>query len=410
MTKPVARAFKIGLLIATAAAVVASLFSPSPLAVKTYTYRAAGAPPTIEQIVDAAGKDLYPQVVAGTLPQLSWAMVLDKIGLLDYERFIPSWLNVDFRFVYDLFLRHYEYQPTGGILLFKYNFTRLDDQKSLQEYTNGLSQYSSQLVMRNAETGDAFEVRIGPFIFSDCVPNNIPKHYCRVFSNDALKANYPATHDVAAAVQQYAAVTDAYATIGLTSPLGPNVDLEESANWTAEQTETYAREIATYMHAHGVVPTLKHLGYNPNRGDAHLSAYRDDRPLKELISKDFRPYYAVNALSAPFFIMTTHFFLTSIDPQNVATRSTRVLAFIRENFSHALVMTDEVSMQGFSRNDTFEQRIAEAKGDVILVHGGLGLDMWSRRAAIYRGALERNPSEARVSLLKILDLKQNSAS
>lgn len=403
-----ARLKKIGIAIIIATAIViANLHTPSSSSSrKIYSYQSAGGPPTLKQIIDSTGKDLYPQMIAGTLPQFSWFLVFDKLGLSEYAKLIPPWLNVDLSFVYDLLLSYHDYLPTGGILLFKYNFTRLDDHDSLLEYTNELKKYSTKITTKNSMTGEVFEIEIAPFIFSDCVPNNIPKHYCRVFSSDALKSNYPDTKDVTEAVRQYADVTDAYRRINLTSPLGPNVDLSESNSWTAEQTAVYAKEIATYMHSQGVIPTLKHFGYNAKRGDTHLFAYKDDRSLKELMANDFKPYFAVNSLSIPFFIMTTHFFLTSIDKQNVATRSTRVLGFIRGNFPNALVMTDEVSMSGFSKDDTYEQRIAEAKGDVILTHSGLGLDMWSRRAAIYRGALSRDYGETQVSLLKILQMKQ----
>jgi hypothetical protein len=402
------RLIKIGLLPTILALALTLIYCLTrPTVHKSYLMHgsAGGGTPSLTQIIEATGEDLHPQMLAGTLPQLSWFLAFDKAGLSAYAKYVPSWLNVDMSFVYDALLNHHAYFPTGGILLYKYNFTTLDDPDALYKYIAKLNRYATKFQLRDAANGDIFDVEIKPFTFSDCVPNNIPKHYCRVFSSDTLKTQYPHTKDLSEAIRQYAAVTNAYQRIQVTSPLGPNVDLADNG-WTASQTETYAREVALYMQAKGVVPTLKHFGYNASKGDTHFGAYRDDRPLSELMGHDFKPYFTVNALSRPFFIMTTHFYMTAIDPHNVTTRSSKILRFIRENFPNAIVMTDEVSMSGFSEKDSYEQRIMEAKGDLILTHSGLGLDMWSRRAAIYKGVFARDRSDARASLLKILKMKQ----
>lgn len=373
---------------------------------KLYTFESSDGEPTIEQIVSSTGKELHPQIVSGTIPQLSWFVALEKLGLSKYSNNVPNWLNVDLSPIYDIFLKYNQYQPTGGILLYKYNFTQLDDADSLKEYIKDLDRYSTKLRLKNSLSGNVYEVEIKPFTFSDCVPNNIPKHYCRLFSNENLTKNYPKPTSINHAIDQYSTVSATYKDLHITSPLGPSVDISASNEWSIDQIEEYAKGVSIGMHKMGIIPTLKHWGYNQNLGDAHLGNYRDTRTIQELKSQDFRPYYAVNELGKPFFIMTTHFVMTAIDPDNVVTRSQKAVNYISEHFPNALVMTDEVSMNGFSQSESFEERISSAKGDMILVHSGLGLDIWSRRSKIYNGVISRNDTGIKNSISKILRLKQ----
>lgn len=361
---------------------------------------------------------LRPQIIAGTLPHLSFARPLWLIGLESPT--VGNFLHWDREDVYEQFLADSGKSPFGGFIFYANHFGGIYDIDGIGKYLDELTErYSVTITVASENSSRKYEVRIDPFLFSDCVPNNVPIHYCRLTravsrENDPLKLDFNSSLSKAEA---YSAVGDVYAEIGFHSPLAPSVDFDPFAETVGDCgsaspnecrikfLESYAVQSALNLSEHGIIPTLKHLGFN-GRVDLHIGSYSDTRSLEEFVMQSLPPFDAVEALGIPYFIMTTHFVIASIDPDSVSTQSDKVVRFVRERFPNAVIMVDGLTMIGFSSDGNLRERVFAARGDLLLVQSGNWLPQRSRRH-IYAALDERDNAAMRDSIERILRLKQH---
>lgn len=382
-----------------------SLRQPLPTTF-SFQYRGEyGGPPSIETIVKLASDQLLPQMAIGTIPQLTAPTVAWKIGLP--RSWAPRWMSMDLTWRYDQFLITNKYSPMGGYALFSYNFDFLRTSEDFTRYVEMLkTRYELRLTFKNTFDNSEYLVIIDPLIAADCVPNNVPLHYCRYLPDAPFLKNSRPPKDWKEAAAQYAKVGERYRSYGLHTPFGPVVDLPTGGAIAAADMPDYAVVSAKNLMKEGIIPTLKHFAYNYAHGDAHFVTYTDNRSLDELEARDLKPYFAVNALGQPFLLMTTHHVLAAFDRTWPTTRSDAVLNYIHSRINNAVVVTDEISMGGFSKGDALDDRVRSERGDMFIVHSGI-LDVKSRHEAIYHGLYTRQRPQDEDSVKRILNLKQH---
>lgn len=153
------------------------------------------------------------------------------------------------------------------------------------------------------------------------------------------------------------------------------------------------RAAADGLLAGGVLPVMKHMpGHGRADADTHfelpiVKARRDD-----LSARDFAPFAALVDLP---MAMTAHVIYASIDPEQPATTSARVVEeVIRGEIGfHGVLMSDDLSMKALSGN--FADRamaVLEAGVDMVLHCNG---DMDEMRAVASRVTELEGPSLAR---------------
>ncbi|MDB5550774.1 MAG: beta-N-acetylhexosaminidase [Rhizobium sp.] len=104
------------------------------------------------------------------------------------------------------------------------------------------------------------------------------------------------------------------------------------------------RSAAQGLKAGGVLPVMKHIpGHGRGMADSHHNLPVVDTPLDELKAHDFAPF---KALKDELMAMSAHVVFTSIDPENPATTSTKVVEEIVRGYIgfDGLLMSDDSSM------------------------------------------------------------------
>jgi beta-N-acetylhexosaminidase len=117
----------------------------------------------------------------------------------------------------------------------------------------------------------------------------------------------------------------------------------------------------------GVLPVIKHLpGHGRAASDSHDELPVVDATLAELRASDFVPFAA--HAGAPM-AMTAHIVYRSIDPDNPATLSRRVLEMVRDDIGFdGLIMTDDLSMKALTGSIGRRARRALEAGCDMLLH------------------------------------------
>ncbi len=136
-----------------------------------------------------------------------------------------------------------------------------------------------------------------------------------------------------------------------------------------------ARVCADAFLAGGVLPVIKHMpGYGRATVDSHLSLPHNDRPLAELVARDFAPFKALNDLPMG---MTAHIVFDAIDPDHPATTSAVMMQVIRDQIGFGgLLMTDDLSMEALSGTLADRAKASIAVGcDMVLFCNGKVPDM-----------------------------------
>lgn len=120
--------------------------------------------------------------------------------------------------------------------------------------------------------------------------------------------------------------------------------------------------------AGGVMPVIKHIpGHGRAFSDSHHALPVVDAALDELRAHDFVPFKALRHAPAA---MTAHVVYTTIDADNPATTSPRVIGeFIRGEIGFdGLLMSDDLSMKALSGDFGVRTRSALAAGCDIVLH------------------------------------------
>ncbi len=131
-------------------------------------------------------------------------------------------------------------------------------------------------------------------------------------------------------------------------------------------------EMARGLMSAGVVPIIKHIpGHGRGLVDSHLELPVVKADYSDLKNNDFYPFKELNYLP---MAMTAHIIYNSIDPENPATTSKKVIDVIREEINfNGLLVSDCITMKAL--NGTMAER-AEKSFDagvdiVIFSHGSI---------------------------------------
>ncbi|MDR0715237.1 MAG: hypothetical protein LBF25_00410 [Puniceicoccales bacterium] len=118
--------------------------------------------------------------------------------------------------------------------------------------------------------------------------------------------------------------------------------------------------------ADGIVSVLKHCpGHGSAVGDSHKALPRVEKSLPDLMGSDFRIFkdvirtlYDDGVDEDLFWVMTAHVLYPAIDSQHCATRSSKIVRVIREDFGfQGKIVSDCICMQALE-GELWERAIA----------------------------------------------------
>jgi beta-N-acetylhexosaminidase len=127
------------------------------------------------------------------------------------------------------------------------------------------------------------------------------------------------------------------------------------------------RAVCEGLRAGGVLPVIKHLpGHGRAAVDSHHDVPRVDAPHAVLEAVDFA---AFRPLAGEALGMTAHVVYETIDPENCATMSPRVIEAIRREIGfEGLLMTDDLSMNALTGRMAERVTGALAAGCDVVLH------------------------------------------
>jgi len=126
------------------------------------------------------------------------------------------------------------------------------------------------------------------------------------------------------------------------------------------------REIVDGLLETGQIPVVKHVpGYGRATVDPHLECPVIDASIEDMRGSDFKPFVALK--DSPW-AMVAHVLFTGIDPENVATVSTKVLDVIRDEIGYdGILFSDCVTMESLSGSwDARVKAVLDAGYDIAL--------------------------------------------
>lgn len=364
-------------------------------------FEKSNAPPSLETIASIAHVQLLPQKIMGSIPRLALSTAIYKLGLKPNE--YTDQINIDISFIYDYFLKFTGHSPFGSIILFNYNTIGLN----YNSYTNYIrdikNKYTLSLKLHNTYNNKNYLLQISPIIASDCVPSNVERPYCRFIPNFNIHNNVAKNSKIGA--EDYFDISDNFKKFNLDTPLGPVVDIPfGSTNDDIANISNYGLNAAKHLFSNNLIPTYKHFLYPAHLGDTHSSTPVDVRSFKD-INKELKPYYLIDRLRKPYFIMTGHHVINAFDNLQPISNSSNAVEFIHHNFTNSVVLADEISMDGFSKTDSIIERVKKVRSDMFIAHTGI-LDFNYRRFQLYFGLYQRDTSATDLSsIVRILKLK-----
>lgn len=121
-----------------------------------------------------------------------------------------------------------------------------------------------------------------------------------------------------------------------------------SLGQSPEITGSFAAEACRIMADNRVGCVLKHFPGYGNNADTHVGIAVDDRSLAELESCDLVPFRA-GIEAGCGAILVSHTFVNCLDPENPATLSPAVHAYLRENMGFSgVIVTDDLAMEAIT--------------------------------------------------------------
>lgn len=164
--------------------------------------------------------------------------------------------------------------------------------------------------------------------------------------------------------------------LGLNVNLAPVCDIAQrpgsflysrSLGADPETTGQFVSQSLQRMAEYGVGGVMKHFpGYGEN-GDTHLDGVMDDRPLSELESRDLLPF-AAGIQTGLGAVMLSHNTVTALDPQNPASLSGNVVAYLREEMGFSgVILTDDLSMGALKSYSSGQSGVMAVKAGVTML-------------------------------------------
>ena len=347
----------------------------------------AGKSELLQKVSEKLVDKLDSQIVIASPQRISPTAVLQLYFKLprevsEYSNYVK--LNLDL--INYIYRKINSKTPYGGFIMFDYNVGSY----TLEQYKTYLSslkkiyriQIRAEILERENEV---VEIDLYPWLFADCAINLTEVPYCRNFAVRDAVLSEP--------------LDELYKNLGLNSPLSPTIDTIDESFCRDEN--SLLQTTVKKMHEAKQLPVLKHFLYDA-RVDTHAGTYTDRRSISEIFD-DTYCYRAVDNLGIPFAIMPSHFYLESIDENNILTRSSKFQQYIHMNYKNVVTISDEISMLGYSSHESFDERIVNNELDMILTHGGT-FKFW-KRWQIQKGIEKLDRAVVKERLARILNLK-----
>ncbi len=154
-------------------------------------------------------------------------------------------------------------------------------------------------------------------------------------------------------------------------PMNPIIGVRSFGD-KVETVAKYGLDELCGMQKGGLLATIKHYpGHGNVNSDSHLTLPHNDAPASELYSVDFEPFRRAIASGADA-LMTCHVVFKSIDPDNPATLSKRIMTgLLREEMGFdGIAMTDCIEMNAIKETYGMGEgavRAIEAGCDMLCV-------------------------------------------
>ncbi len=160
---------------------------------------------------------------------------------------------------------------------------------------------------------------------------------------------------------------------GICSPIldpgGPDILYPtRSFNLDKEGILRHGRAYIQGLHDAGVLAIVKHFPSLGSKRDTHLFEGHCDLTEEEIINTNLYPYIQLCREGLVDGIMTGHSVAYSIDPENPATFSEKVMNIIKDTGYDGFIITDDMSMLGICAKYGTERfsKSVEAGADIIL--------------------------------------------
>jgi beta-N-acetylhexosaminidase len=291
-------------------------------------------------------------------------------------------------------------QP-GGVILFRRNYTDVEQFASLCEELRALLPEQPPLIALDHEGGRVHRVQ-APF-------THFPPAAVIGRSQSPVLAQ-----------QVGQAMGAELSSVGIDIDFAPVLDVLTNPENTVIGDRAFAADPQTVgllgcaqargLREGGVIPCGKHFpGHGATRLDSHEDLPRDERSLDELQRIDLQPFRMAIAEEIEM-LLTAHIVYPAIDPECPATRSRRVLADLlrRQLGFRGVVVTDDLEMGAIVRHDSVENTVVQALhagADLLLICHTLELALTARHAcrqALTSRDLPRQRIEEALERLQIL--------
>jgi beta-N-acetylhexosaminidase len=207
----------------------------------------------------------------------------------------------------------------------------------------------------------------------------------------------------------YKTYAEELASYGINLDFAPVVDLKSNISAPSISTRAYSSDPAkvteiasnfvTELKAAGITPILKHFpGHGSANGNSDVDVSHNKLSVEELQNKDLKPYKAILTQSG-VGVMIGNFFVDSVDPNNQAIFSEKVVTeLLRNNIGHkGLVVSDDLTVATSLKNIPIGDRFVKALQAGVDMFEFVGLENVETAAKSIENAVNAGTiSEARI--------------
>lgn len=161
--------------------------------------------------------------------------------------------------------------------------------------------------------------------------------------------------------------------LGIQMNLSPVADVSDKSSYMGKRSFSPDYKVASscvetavkYMKQEGLITCLKHFPGYANAKDTHNGSYVDNRSIEE-VQEDMAVFQkGINAGAAT--VMTSHIIVESIDSENPASLSSKVVNKIRNLGFDGVIITDALNMHALNGEEDIYVRAVNAGNDVLEV-------------------------------------------
>jgi len=150
-----------------------------------------------------------------------------------------------------------------------------------------------------------------------------------------------------------------------------NRSLQESTKLTSE----YAKTVIETSKNYTVSYTLKHFPGYGNNIDTHIGSSKDNRSYESILKNDIPPF-EVGIKAGAEAILISHNIVTSIDNQNPASLSKKVINLLTDNLNFTgIIITDDLDMGATNKIDNAAIKALLAGNNLLITTNYKNIDL-----------------------------------